>query len=139
LRNARIAGIVGKLESKFAWRTWSGEANRSAIVNDPIGAAGKEFGVVCGGADAKYAASGGLTGADAGGSVFDDDAIASGKAESGGSLEIRFGIGLATLDVTGRDHVANEMKNARCTKTDFGEFADGGGDHSELVRREMGK
>ena len=41
------------------------------------------------------------------------------------------------LDVAGRDHVTNEMKDARGTKTHFGEFADGGGDDREAVRREL--
>ena len=37
------------------------------------------------------------------------------------------------LDVTGRDHVANEMKKAGRAETDFGEFADCGSDDGESV------
>ena len=92
-----------------------------------------------GGADGEDAAASGFAGADAGRGVFDDDAVAGEKAESGGSLEVGLGIGLATLNVAGRDHVSNEMKNACGTKTDFGEFADGGGDDREAVRRDLGE
>ena len=92
-----------------------------------------------GGADGEDAAASGFAGADAGRGVFDDDALARREAEGGGTFEIGLGIGLAMLDVAGRDHVANERKDARGTKTDFGEFADGGGDDREAVRRDLGE
>jgi hypothetical protein len=134
-----MAGIVCEVKGKFAGGGWGGEADRGAIVDDPVGTTGKEFRVVGGGADGEDAAAGGFAGADSGRGVFDDDAVTGGKGESGGAFEVGLGIGLAMLDVTGRDHVSNERKNARGTKTDFGEFADGGGDDREAVRREMGE
>jgi hypothetical protein len=139
LRDAGIAGIVCEFEGKIAEGGGVGEADRGAIVYDPVGATGKEFRVVGGGADGKDAAAGGFAGADAGRGVFHDDAVTGRKSESGGAFEVGLGIGLAMLDVAGRDHVANERKDARGTKTDFGEFADGGGDDREAVRRDLGE
>jgi hypothetical protein len=139
LRDAGIAGIVGEVKGKFVGRGRGGEADGGAIVDDPVGATGKEFGIVGGGADGEGAAAGGFARAHAGRGVLDDDAVGRGKAESGGALEIGLGIGLAVLDVTGRDHVANEMENTSGTETDFGEFANGGGDNREAVRRELGE
>jgi len=139
LRDAGIAGIVCEFEGKIAEGGGVGEANRGAIVDDPVGATGKEFGVAGGGADGKDAAARAFSRADAGRGVFDDDAVTGGKGKSGGAFEVGLGIGLATLDVAGRDHVTNKMKDARGTKTDFSEFADGGGDDREAVRRDLGK
>jgi len=132
-----MARIVGEFKRKFAGRGRGGEADGGAIVDDPVGATGKEFGITGGGTDGEDAAAGGFAGADAGRGVFDDDALGGGNAERGGSLEIRLGIRLAMLDVTGRDHVADERKNARGTKTDFGKLADGGGNDREALRREL--
>jgi len=136
LGNAGIAGIVGEVEGKLARGGWGGETDGGAIVDDPVRATSKEFRVVGGGANGKDAAPGGFAGADAGRSVFNHDALARRETEGGSSLEVGFGIGLAMPDVTGRDHVANEMKNACGTETHFGEFADRGGDDGEALRRE---
>ncbi len=134
-----MARIVDEVKRKFAERGRGVEADGGAIVDDPVGATGKEFGIPGGGADGEDAATGGFAGADAGRGVFDDDALSGGNIERGGSLEIRLGIRLAMLDVTGRNHVADERKNARSTKTDFCKFADGGGDDRKAFRRELGE
>ena len=86
MRDAGIVGIVGEVEGKFAGRGRGGEADRGAIVDDPVGATGKEFGVVGGGADGKDATAGGFAGTDAGRGVFDDDAVAGGRPRAAAPL-----------------------------------------------------
>ena len=138
MRDAGIAGIVGEVEGKFAGGG-GGDTDRGTVVNDPIGAAGKEFGIVGSGADGQHAAAGGFAGADAGRSVFDDDAVGRGKAESGGSGEVGLGIGLATLDVAGGDEMTCEFEEAGGAETHFGEAGRGGSDDGELAGRDGGK
>ena len=120
MRDAGIAGIVGEVEGKFAGRGRGGEADRGAVVDDPVGALGEEVGIMRGGANGKDAASSGFAGADAGRGVFDDDAVSRGNAESGGSGEIGFGIRLTTLDVTGGDEMADEIEETCGAEAHFG-------------------
>ena len=139
MRDAGIARIVGEVEGKFAGRGRGGEADRGTVVDEPVGAIGEEFGVVSGGADGQDAATGGFAGTDAGRSVFDDDAVGRGKAESGGSGEVGLGIRLTKLDVGGGDEMACEFEEAGGAEAHFGEPARGGSDHGELAGRDGGE
>ena len=91
------------------------------------------------GADGQDAAAGGFAGANAGRSVFDDDAVGRGKAKSGGSGEVGLGIGLATLDVGGGDEMTCEFEEAGGAEAHFSEAARGGSDHGELAGRDGGE
>jgi len=133
LRDTGIAGIVGEVEGKFVRRRRGSGADRSAIVDDPVGARGKKLGIVSGGADGEDAAAGGFAGTDAGRSVFNHHAVGGRKAKGGGSGEIRLGIRLATLDVAGGDEMPDEIEKACGAEADFGEAACGGSDDRELV------
>jgi hypothetical protein len=52
-----------------------------------------------GGKDAEGLAAGGFAGLDAGGAVFDDQALGGFEAEAEGSVEVGLGVGLAVSDV----------------------------------------
>jgi len=86
-----------------------GEADRGAVVDDPVGALGEGVRDHACGANGKDAASSGFAGADAGRGVFDDDAVSRGNGRERGSGEIGFGIRLTTLDCHGGDEMADEI------------------------------
>jgi len=94
---------------------------------------------VSSGANGQDAAAGGFAGADAGRSVFDDNAVGRGKAESGGSGEVGLGIRLTKLDVAGGDEIADEIEEAGGAEAHFGEAARGGSNDGELAGRDGGE
>ena len=75
------------------------ERGESEIVDDPVGATFAKFGIGRGGAKRQDAGARSFAGANAGGRVFDDDAISGSEAEVTRGFDIRLGIGLAARDV----------------------------------------
>ena len=70
-----------------------------AIGENPGGAGGLQIGRRGSGFEGDDACSGGFSGADSGGGVFDDDAIFGRKAEQRGALQIGLGMRLAVGDI----------------------------------------
>src|SRR4029077_17774833 len=73
-----------------------------------------------------------FSGADAGRSVFHDNAIGGGDTEGGGALQIGLRIGLTAGDVVGGDQVFG-LGEATCADADVGERTGTGGDDSPVV------
>lgn len=76
----------------------------------------------------------GFAGADAGGRILDDDAVAGSEAQCCRALEIRFGVGLAVGDVAGRDHGVRDRK-ADGAQASGGQVARAGGYDRPAVGR----
>jgi hypothetical protein len=128
-----------EFEKELAGVRIGGGTHGRAVVDDPIGAGGKESGVGSGGADGEDAGTGGFSGTSAGGRVFDDDAGLRMEIQRSGAFQIGLGIGLAMLDVAGGDHVAHMIPKPRSAKTNFRERARGGSNHNELRWRYGGE
>lgn len=123
--------IVGHFEEEFAGRRNGREAQRGAVVDDPVSTS-DEKGLVAGrGANGEHAAAGGFAGACAGGRVFNHDTILRGETDCGGAPEIRLGIGFAPLNVRGRDEMGDVFPEVSNAQTNFGEGTSGGSDDSE--------
>jgi hypothetical protein len=113
------------------------QPERRQIVDDPGGARGKEVRVGGGGAQGQDSDAGGLARADAGGSVFDDDAVIGGKAQKLRGFEIGLGVGLAAEDVIGADQVLWEWE-AGSADADFSQTAGArGGDGPAILRKNL--
>ena len=128
--------VHGEFESEMVRAAAVRDVKGGAIVDDPVGTGGEKVRVGGGGADGKHAAAGGFAGTRAGRSVFDNDAIVGGQAESGRTFQVRLGIRFASQDVAGGDQVMDILPEAGGAEPDFGERARGGSDDSELTRRQ---
>ena len=131
--------IVGHFEEEFAGRRTGQEAQRGAVVDDPVSTS-DEKGLVAGrGANGEHAAAGGFAGACAGGRVFNHDTILRGETDRGGAPEIRLGIGFAPLNVRGRDEMGDVFPEVGNAQTNFGEGTSGGSDDGEPAWRNCSK
>src|SRR6266849_3227377 len=112
-----------------------GEAEGGEVVDDPVGAGLPQLGIGSGGAQGEDAGACGLAGANAGGGVFDDDAVGGSEAENLGGFEVGLGIGLAALDVVGGDEISGE-REAGGADADFGQPAGAGSGDGPAILRE---
>src|SRR6266851_5042405 len=133
---ARLS-VEEKIDGAFA--VCRGEAEGSEIVGDPVRAGLDEFRVGRGGAQREDAGAGGFAGAYAGGGVFNDDAVAGGKAQKFRGFDVRLGIRLAALDVRGGNHVFRQPETSSANAHLRERASAGGGDHPTVGGKRLQK
>src|SRR5271169_291742 len=134
LRRAMAAQAVHDFEEKLARGRIGKEAERRAVVGDPIGTGVEQGRVLDRGAQGENACAGGLAGTNPERRVLDDNAGLWVEFKSSGAFEVGLGVGLATPNVRGCDEVRYILPKVGRAKADLREWTRGGSDHDNLSR-----